>query len=108
MNDAWNSHQWSSTKPRQVEIEPDKPLRQYHCSRCGRDFVESLSGERWAVHVSVFSFRRLPDQVRKQWLSEKCPGAPLALDEEVRQKLIEHRARNGEEGRPKGITQNAR
>ena len=37
--DAWNSHLWSSQKPRQVEIEPDKPLRQHHCSRCGRDFV---------------------------------------------------------------------
>src|SRR5258708_672490 len=48
-------HKWSSTRPRQVEIAPDEPLRQHRCSRCGRDFVESLSGERWAVSVSVFS-----------------------------------------------------
>jgi hypothetical protein len=48
--DAWNSHQWSSATPRQLEIQPDQPLRQYHCSRCRRDFVESLSGKRWAVY----------------------------------------------------------
>ena len=82
--DAWKSHQWSSPKPRRVEIEPDKPLLQHHCSRCGRDFVESLSGERWAVYVSVFSFRRLPDHIGRQWLEELCPGEPMPLDREVR------------------------
>ena len=91
--DAWNSHQWSSQKPRQVEIEPDKPLLQHHCTRCGRDFVESLSGERWAVYVSVFSFRRLPDQISTQWLGEMCPGAPLAFDTEVRNRLTDHHAK---------------
>ena len=91
--DAWNSHQWSSQKPRQVEIEPDKPLRQHHCTRCERDFVESLSGERWAVFVSVFSFRRLPDQISTQWLEEMCPGAPMAFDTEVRNRLIDHHAK---------------
>jgi len=90
--DAWNSHQWSSQK-RQVEIEPDKPLRQHHCSNCGRDFVESLSGERWAVFVSVFSFRRLPDNVSARWLVEMCPGAPMAFDVEVRNKLMDHHAK---------------
>ena len=92
-SDAWNSHQWSSPKPRQVEIESDKPLRQYHCSRCGRDFVESLSGERWAVYVSVFSFRRLPDQISARWLGEMCPGELMAFDTEVRNKLTEHHAK---------------
>ena len=91
--DAWNSHEWSSPKPRQVEIEPDKPLRQHHCSRCGRDFVESLSGERWAVYVSVFSFRRLPDHISTQWLGEMCPGAPMAFDTEVRNRLTDHHAK---------------
>ena len=89
--DAWNSHQWSSQKPRQVEIEPGKPpLRQHHCSRCGRDFVESLSGERWAVQVSVFSFRRMPNHISTQWLGELCPGAPMPHDVELRNKLAEH------------------
>ena len=91
--DAWNSHQWSEQKPRQVAIEPDKPLRQYHCSRCGRDFVESLSEERWAVHVSVFSFRRLPDRITRQWLSEMCPGIPMAFDMEVRNKFVDYHAK---------------
>lgn len=77
--DAWSSHQWSSANPRQVEIDPNKPLRQYHCSHCGRDFVESLSGERWAVQVSIFSFRRLPDHISAQWLGEMCPGVPNGI-----------------------------
>jgi hypothetical protein len=91
--DAWNSHQWSSQKPRQVAIQPDKVLRQHHCSRCARDFVESLSGERWAVYVSVFTFRKLPDHVSKQWLEEMCPGAPMPFDIEVRSRLNDHNAK---------------
>jgi hypothetical protein len=90
--DAWNSHQWSSAKGRRIEIEPGKAVIQHHCSRCRRDLVEELSGERYAVYVSVFSFRRIPDSITKQWLSELCPGAPPAYDIEVRSKLIENRA----------------
>lgn len=82
--DAWNSHQWSSAKGRRVDLDPNKPLIQHHCSRCMRDFVEDLSGQRFAVYVSVFSFRRLPDLVSEQWLGELCPGAPLLCDKEVR------------------------
>lgn len=91
-SDAWNSHRWSSSNPRQVEIGPDKTVRQHHCSRCGRDFVESLSGERWAVYVSVFSFRRLPAQISARWLGEMCPGAPMAFDAEVRNRLADYHA----------------
>ena len=69
--DVWNSHQWSSARGRQIEIEPGKSLIQHRCTRCKRDFVEDAStGERHAVYVSVFSFRRLPDPVSKQWLGE--------------------------------------
>jgi hypothetical protein len=90
--DVWNSHKWSSAKGRSVEIEPGKPLIQHHCSRCRRDFVEDPpTGERYAVYVSVFQFRKLPDLITRQWLSELCPGAPLPFDVEVRSKLIEHR-----------------
>ena len=87
--DAWNSsHHWSSVQGRQIEIEPGKPLVQHQCSRCMRDFVDDPpSGERYAVYVSVFSFRRLPDAVSDQWLCELCPGAPLAYDIEVRSQL---------------------
>jgi len=87
-SDIWNSHQWSSAKGRRVEIEPGKPLIQHHCSRCERDFVEDApSGERYAVFVSVFNFRRLPEVITKRWLGELCAGAPLAQDLEIRSRL---------------------
>ncbi len=87
-SDIWNSHQWSTLRGRHVEIEAGKPLIQHHCSRCDRDFVEDPpSGERYAVFVSVFSFRRLPEVITKRWLGELCPGAPLAQDIEIRGRL---------------------
>jgi len=94
VRNAWNSHNWSDGKGRKVEIEPDKTLIQHHCSRCRRDFVEDPpSGERYAVYVSVFNFRRLPELITKRWIVELCPGAPLPQDIEVRSKLIESRLR---------------
>ena len=87
-SDLWNSHQWSTLRGRRVEIEPGKPLIQHHCSRCERDFVDDTpSGERYAVFVSVFTFRRLPEVITKRWLGELCPGAPLPQDAEIRLKL---------------------
>jgi hypothetical protein len=91
--DAWNSHRWSSTNPRQIELEPGRSVLQHHCSRCRRDFVESTSGERWAVYVSVFSFKRLPDQISARWVDEMCPGAPMPFDREIRSRLIDHHAK---------------
>jgi hypothetical protein len=92
--DVWNSHRWSSARGRQIEVEPGKPLILHRCSRCKRDFAEDAStGERYAVCVSVFIFRRLPHPVSRQWLGELCPGAPLPYDIEVRSKLIENRAK---------------
>jgi hypothetical protein len=93
-SDAWNSHQWSLANPRQVEIEPGKSVVQRHCSRCMRDFVEdAASGERQAVAVSVFVFRKLPDQISAQWVTEMCPGAPSQMDIEIRSRLIENHAK---------------
>ena len=92
--DAWNTHNWSSAEGRKVEIEAGRPLIQRHCSRCRRDFVEDpATAERYAVHVSVFRFDRLPDSVSKRWIGEMCPGAPLPQDIEVCNRLIENRAR---------------
>jgi hypothetical protein len=91
---VWNSHQWAGAQGRRVEIEPGRTLIQHHCSRCRRDFIEDLlTGERYAVYVSVFRFRKLPDLISRRWLGELCPGAPLPYDIEVRNKLIENRAR---------------
>jgi hypothetical protein len=93
-HDAWNTHNWSSAEGRKVEIEPARPLIQHHCSRCRRDFVEEAgTGERYAVHVSVFKFLRLPDPITKRWIGEMCPGAPLPQDIEVRNRLTENHAR---------------
>ena len=89
--DAWSSHKWSSANGRRIEIETGKPVIHHRCSRCQRDFAEDQpSGERYAVYVSVFSLRKLPDHISKQWLDELCPGQPLPLDFAVRTKLIEH------------------
>jgi hypothetical protein len=89
-SDIWNSHHWVGIRGRRVEIEPGKPLIQHHCSRCERDFVEDPpGGERYAVFVSVFNFRRLPKVITKRWLGELCPGALLAQDVEIRSRLIE-------------------
>ena len=94
VRNAWNSHNWSDGKGRKVEIEPGKTLIQHHCSRCRRDFVEDPpSGERYAVYVGVFNFRRLPELITKRWIGELCPGAPLPQDIEVGSKLIESRLR---------------
>jgi hypothetical protein len=91
-NEAWNSHKWSNDRWRQIEIEPSRPLTQHRCSQCRRDFVEDTStGDRYAVYVSAFSFRRLPNPISEQWLREPCPGGPLPHDIEVRGKLIENR-----------------
>ncbi len=93
-HDAWNTHNWTSAEGRKVELEPGKPLIQHHCSRCRRDFVEDpQAGERYAVHVSVFRFRRLPDSVTKRWIGEMCPGAPLPQDMEMHTRLIENRVK---------------
>lgn len=93
-SDTWNSHMWSVAQGRRIEIEPGKPVIQYHCSRCRRDFVEDLlSAERHAVYVSVFKFQRLPPLITKQWLGELCPGAPRPIDIELRSKLIQNRAK---------------
>ena len=62
---------------------------QHHCSRCGRDIVTVLSsGARHAAYTSVLCFYRLDDEVTRRWLSEHCPGAHLASDDEDRKKIV--------------------
>jgi hypothetical protein len=98
-SDAWNSHQWASVRGRAIELEPGKPIIQRHCSRCLRDFVEEQSsGERYAVHVSVFTLRRLPAHISSYWLGELCPGAPLDTDLEIRSKLTQSFPTTGNRG----------
>jgi hypothetical protein len=54
--------------------------------RCGRDIVTVLSsGSRHAVHVSMFCFYPLDDEVTERWLTEPCPGKRLPRDDDDRQ-----------------------
>ena len=91
-NAAWRSHNWGDLRGRKVAfIKPDRAFLQYHCSRCMRDFVEvSTTGERYAVYVGAFDFRRLADFINKRWLEESCPGGPSPQDTEVRRQLSEN------------------
>jgi hypothetical protein len=79
----WNTHCWIG---RRLGLAPGQPLIQRVCSDCGRAFVDECStGERYAVHVSIFKIHRLSDEVTSRWLSEQCPAKLLAEDEADRQ-----------------------
>ena len=74
----WNTHCWIG---RRVVLAPGQPLLEHVCNDCGRAFVDECStGERYAVHVSIFKVHRLSDEVTARWLSEDCPAQPLAGD----------------------------
>jgi hypothetical protein len=70
--DFWLSHKWTSARGRSLAIA-GKSLRHFKCRHCRRDFVQvSGSGERYAVHVSMFDFERLADRVTDRWLKQPC------------------------------------
>ena len=78
-----SSHCWVS---RRLELVPGQPLVQRVCHECGRAFVEDrITGERYAVHVSIFKLHRLSDEVTSRWLFEKCPAEPQIDDNADRQ-----------------------
>ena len=80
---SWNTHDWSS---RRLKLVPGQPLIQQDCRECGRAFVDECStGERYAVHVSIFKVHRLSDEVTSRWLFEKCPAERPMTDEAARQ-----------------------
>jgi len=75
---TWNTHCLTS---RRLVLAPGQPLIQRVCNDCARAFVdECATGERYAVHVSVFNIHRLSDEVTSRWLSEQCPAQPLLGD----------------------------
>jgi len=75
----WNTHCWIG---RRLGLAPGQALIQRVCNDCGRAFVDECStGERYAVHVSIFKVYRLFDRVTSRWLSEQCPAQPLIGDE---------------------------
>ena len=85
---TWNTHQWLSN-PRRLKIEPSNPVLQYHCVRCGRDFLTDPSSNiSYAVFVSAISFDQLSDEVTKRWLGELCPGRHLSSDAEDHNRIV--------------------
>ena len=83
MDYFWLSHKWISTRGRSLDIK-GKSLRHFKCRHCRRDFVEeAVSGERYAVHVSIFDFDRLADEVSARWLNQPClHTAPRSDDDD--------------------------
>jgi hypothetical protein len=89
-SDAWHSHRWASPTGRRIRDQSGKAIFHHQCAQCRRDFAHDLeSGERYAVHVSIFDLRRLTDPVTKQWLEEPCPGEPMPHDAVARSKVID-------------------
>ena len=79
----WNTHCWIG---RRLGLAPGQALIQRVCNDCGRAFVDDCStGERYAVHVSIFKLHRLSDEVTSRWLSQQCPAQLLAEDDAHRQ-----------------------
>src|ERR1700692_283386 len=75
----WNTHCWIG---RRLVVAPGQPLIEHVCNDCGRAFIDECStGERYAVHVSIFKVHRLSDEVTSRWLSQQCPAQYLAGDE---------------------------
>jgi hypothetical protein len=76
---AWNTHDWIT---RRLSLLPGHTLIEHGCHECGRSFVDECStGERYAVHVSIFKLHRLSDEVTSKWLSQECPAARLMADD---------------------------
>jgi hypothetical protein len=79
----WKTHDWISRRLEQVS---GAPLILQACRECGRDFVhERSTGDKYAVHVSIFNVHRLCDEVTSRWLGEKCPAERLTADNTDRQ-----------------------
>jgi hypothetical protein len=67
-----DGHEWMML--REVQIVGKKFLHR-QCRRCWRDFVMPPDVKEWiAVHVGVFSFDFLDDEVNRKWRLERCPG----------------------------------
>jgi len=76
---SWNTHDWVS---RRLNLVPGHTLIAHVCHECGRSFVDELStGERYAVHVSIFKLHRLSDEVTSKWGSEECPAKHMMADD---------------------------
>jgi hypothetical protein len=70
-------HEWHQE---QIEIHGEA-WSHLRCYNCGRDFAKGPGIRQWtAVHVGVFGFDPLEDEVNSRWLTELCPGGRLPED----------------------------
>jgi len=86
--DSWSTHKWLTPETLRLNIY-GQWIRQRSCRACQRDFVELLeSGEHYAGHKWGLDFDRLADKVTNRWLSQPCPGKPVAADAKDRKTLF--------------------
>ena len=86
---TWGDHEWFQPRPRQLELETGQSVLHRQCTRCGRNFlIDASSGDRHAVHVSIFSFHRLHDEVNERWLTQRCPGKRLSSDDHDKNRWV--------------------
>ena len=99
-----DTHDWSISR---LELVTSQPIIHQVCRECRRGFVEEFStGERYAVHISIFRFYRLSDEVTARWLSEKCPGELLKKDDADRDTRFVRDSFNDHSTPPSGGTLN--
>jgi hypothetical protein len=71
------SHDWELRNLRLDEVL----YSHRYCRRCGRSFVKTAADTRWrAVHVGIFQFLPLEDEINDRWVNEKCPGTRMLQD----------------------------
>ena len=86
---AWSGHHWIQPKPRHVTLASGQSVLQWHCVKCGREFITvETSGLCHAVYASALSFYRLSDEVTERWTSEACPGRRMDADDTDRAEKI--------------------
>ena len=76
--DPWNTHDWFD---RPLEIDRGEKVMQFVCRKCGRGFINDVTGRRYAIHASVFAVYRLADEVTARWLFEPCPTTRQTSDQ---------------------------
>jgi hypothetical protein len=75
--DLANSHQWVR---RRVSVN-GKLFYHRQCSVCRRDFVMAADTGYWkSAHIGLLGFDFLNEETDRSWLSEECPGRPLAAE----------------------------
>jgi hypothetical protein len=86
-DDALHTHLWSDGSAAPPPVEQDgRSILHHRCVRCWRDFAQGIDGTyAWqAAYIGVIRVELLGQSVNERWLSEPCPGEPLAADDEDR------------------------